>query len=123
MRQTAWLGLMALLAGCAAPGRETTQASTELTAGVISTTSTGAMTDCLLDGFGKAHWLMTNTRVAQQHRSDGSRVETYTGNILLVSADVKDDGHVALIEMSNAKFVSTSGEREAFATCLAKYKQ
>jgi len=79
------------------------------------------MTDCLLDAFGRAHWALTNTRVSQQRRTEGARVETYTGNMLLVSADVMDDGKVSLTEMSTAKFINTQGERAGFAACLARY--
>jgi hypothetical protein len=121
MRRCAWM-FVVMLGGCAAPGRESAHSTMVVREGTVAPADAGVMADCLMDGFGHAHWMMTNTRVAQQRRSDGLRVETYTGNTLLISADVFDDGRVALTEMSNAKLVNTSGEREAFAACLAHFR-
>ena len=88
----------------------------------ISPASVQAFADCLLDGFDKAHFMLTNIASRQQRRSNSYRVETFAaGRILLISADVFDHGHVVLNESASAALVNTSGERQAFEECLKKY--
>ena len=112
-----------LLAACAAaPTRTDTDAFFVLKEGRIAPTSVRAFTDCLLDGFDKAHFVLTNSTSRQQRRTDSFRVETLGGGrIITISADVFDDGRVVLNESKSAALINTSGQREAFDRCQAQY--
>ena len=112
-----------LLAACvAAPTRTETDAFFILKEGRVAPQNVRAFSDCLLDGFDKAHSVFTNSTSRQQRRADSFRVETLGGGrILTISADAFDDGRVVLNESKAAALINTSGQREAFDTCLEKY--
>ena len=65
--------------------------------------------------------MLSNINIQQQRRSDLYRVESYVDTILLVSADVFDDGRVLLLESSSAALINTTGEKNAFEECLKQY--
>ena len=81
-----------------------------------------AFADCLLDGFDRSHFVLTNIQHRQQRRADSIRVESLTAGSILVSADVFEDGRVVLNEANAAGLVNTTGQKETFSRCLAKYK-
>jgi hypothetical protein len=112
-----------LFSACgAAPTREDTSAFKLLREGSVQPKSTQAFADCLLDGFDKAHYMLSNNTSRQQRRSDSYRVESLAGGrILLVSADIFDDGRVLLHESTSAALINTTGERESFQKCLSQY--
>lgn len=84
--------------------------------------STQAFADCLLDGFDKAHSMFSNNTSRQQRRADSYRVDSLAGGrILIVSADIFDDGRVLLHESTSAALINTTGERDAFQKCLSQY--
>ena len=90
--------------------------------GRVPPTSSQAFADCLLDGFDKAHFMFTNVTSRQQRRYDSYRVESLAGgSLLIVSADVFDDGRVQLLEAKAGALINTSGERDAFGRCLNQY--
>jgi hypothetical protein len=112
-----------LLSSCAsAPTRADAEAFSLLAEGQIAPAQVQAFASCLLDGFDKAHFMLSNVTSRQQRRFDSYRVETLSGGrILLVSADAYDSGRVALNESKAAALIDTSGERDAFAQCLSKF--
>ena len=111
-----------LLSACAAaPTRLDTEEFKLLQEGRVPANSSQAFTDCLMDGFNKAHFMLSNINIQQQRRSDLYRVESYVDTILLVSADVFDDGRVLLLESSSAALINTTGEKNAFEECLKQY--
>lgn len=122
MHKLTLLPLLAfLLAGCvAAPTRSEPDEFKSLQRGRVPATSVAAFTDCLMDGFGSAHFALTNLSTRQQRRTDGYRVETVANGSILVSADVLESGLVELFESSTAALINTVGEREAFSKCLAR---
>lgn len=79
---------------------------------------------CLYDGFSAAHTSsFDDTAVRQQIRTDVLRVETFArGNFLAVSADVFDDGRVALVYRKRFHSAFSEPHIAAFAACLAKYR-
>jgi hypothetical protein len=88
----------------------------------ILPSQTQAFTDCLMDGFNAAHWMLTNTNVRQQRRSDCYRVETLTNSTILVSVDVFDDGRVEMLEAKHAALINTRGEKKAFKQCVSTFR-
>ena len=111
-----------LLSACAGPTRLNTEAFKLLQEGRVTPQSSHAFADCLLDGFDKAHFMLTDATIRQQRRSDSYRVESLAGGrILFVSADVFDDGRVQLFESTSAGLINTSGERESFGRCLKQF--
>lgn len=89
-------------------------------AATISRTALPRFADCVMDGFQTAHPL-SNMNVRQQRRSDGIRVETFAGSgsgMLMISAEVRDSGHVELWESDAALLINTQTEREVFAACV-----
>ena len=115
---------LALLSACAAgPTRTEPERFTLLHEGKISPSNVTLFAECLLDGFDKSHFMFTNATSRQQRRTDSFRVETLAGGrLIMISADVFDDGRVQLLEAKEAALVNTSGEREAFVECLGRYK-
>lgn len=92
--------------------------------GAVRQGETQAFADCLLDGFDKSHFMLTSVTARQQRRVDSYRIETLSGGrLLLVSADVFDDGRTRLLESKAAAAVNTVGEREAYSACLAKFSR
>ena len=112
-----------LLAGCVSgPTRTDVEAFSIAATGTIHPSNVQAFTDCLMDGFDKAHWLLTSVTTRQQRRSNSYRVESLAGgDLLMISVDVLDDGNVRLFESQAAKLVNTSGERATFGKCLEKF--
>jgi hypothetical protein len=91
-----------------------------LKAGRIDPTKTQAVADCLHDGFAGSHGVFTNITARMNRRAGGYRVETATGGtIVVISADVMDDGVVELRESKHAALISTKGERDVFQACTA----
>lgn len=118
------LSLVVLLfsACSAAPTRDDASAFKLLQEGKVQPKSTQVFADCLLDGFDKAHYMLTNSTSRQQRRSDSYRVETLGGGrMITVSADVFDDGRVLLHESRSAALINTTGQRDAFQKCLSQY--
>jgi hypothetical protein len=118
------LACSALLSACAAgPTRNEPEKFNTLYEGKISPSNATVFAECLLDGFDKSHFMLTNATSRQQRRTDSFRVETLAGGrLILVSADVFDDGRVQLLEAKAASLVNTSGERDAFLGCLDRFK-
>ena len=115
--------LVNLLTACgSAPTRSDTREFKSLQKGQISTSSVQAFTDCLMDGFNSAHGMLSNIVPRQQRRTDSYRVEAMAKSIILVSADIFDNGSVELLESSAAGLIDTSGERKTFASCLDRFR-
>ena len=112
-----------VLAGCvSAPGRADPDAFVILQEDRISPSNVQAFAGCLMDGFDKSHFVLTNTSSRQQRRADSYRIETLAGTKhVLVSADVFDNGLVTLNEAKGAALINTSGERDSFRLCLSKF--
>lgn len=120
------IGLLSItvLSGCsAAPTRADHDEFKSLSQGIILPKSTLNFATCIYDGFLKSHSMLTNIETKQQIRPDGYRIETYSGGyILIMSADILKNGHVELWESSAAALINTTGEREAFSSCLDAFK-
>lgn len=116
--------IFSLLTGCSsAPTRQDISEFESLVVGDIPPSSVLEFVSCLHDGFSQAHAILTDIDTKQQKRSDGYRVETYSGGrILLMSADVLNNGHVELWESSAAALINTSGELTTFKSCLDTYQ-
>jgi len=115
--------LTIFLAACVtAPTRSDPSAFALVQQGQIPASSVRAFTDCLMDGFNAAHFILTNITVRQQRRTEGYRVEALTNSALLVSADISENGRVELFESRTAALINTSGERKAFASCLDRFR-
>jgi len=113
-----------VVAGCSAgPTRADLDGFKLLQKGQVPVEHTQAFTDCLMDGFNKAHWTMTNTNIRQQRRAECYRVESLVNSSILVSADIFDDGRVQLLESKNAVLINTTGERKAFADCVSRFPE
>jgi hypothetical protein len=115
--------IVIFLPGCASgPTRADADAFSLLKESRIAPANVQAFSDCLLDGFDKAHFMLSNVTSRQQRRADSYRVETLSGGrILLVSADAFDSGRVTLNESKSAALINTTGERDAFSQCLSKF--
>ena len=124
MRTAVVIALACALAGCVtAPTREDVSAFKVIREGNVPSAAVQPFANCLLDGFSRAHWVLTNIAVSQQVRGTFQRIETRTGaRMLLVSADVHNDGRVQLLESSTAALINTAGEREAFDRCLEQWR-
>ncbi|MBZ2207197.1 hypothetical protein [Massilia soli] len=111
-----------LLAGCQTTyTRADAKHFKSLASARIPSAAVPAFADCVLDGFQAGQPLLATTNVRQQRRSAGFRVETFAGHgsgMIIVSADIEDDGSVQLWESDAAMLLSTRGEREAFSQCL-----
>ena len=112
-----------LMTACVtAPSRSSQNAFKLIQEGHISVKSTQAFTDCLMDGFDVASFVLTTASVRQQRRVEGYRVEVITNSAVLISADVFDTGYVKLFESEVAALVPTTEERNVFAECLKKFQ-
>jgi len=112
-----------LMTACVtAPPRSSQNAFKLIQEGRISVKSTQAFTDCLMDGFDVASFVLTTASVRQQRRVEGYRVEVITNSAVLISADVFDTGYVKLFESEVAALVPTTEERNVFAECLKKFQ-
>ena len=112
-----------LMTACVtAPPRSSQNAFKLIHEGHVSVKSTQAFTDCLMDGFDVASFVLTTASVRQQRRVEGYRVEVITNSAVLISADVFDTGYVKLFESEVAALVPTTEERNVFAECLEKFQ-
>ena len=115
--------LTCLMTACVtAPPRSSQSAFKLIQEGHISVKNTQAFTDCLMDGFDVASFVLTTAGVRQQRRVEGYRVEVITNSAVLISADVSDNGHVKLFESEVAALVPTTEERNVFAACLKQFQ-
>lgn len=112
-----------LLTGCmSTPNRSDVDAFFVLKEGRVDPKNVQVFASCLLDGFDKSHLILTDVTHRQQRRADSFRVESLAGGtILIISADVFDDGRVVLNESKSATLINTSGQRKTFENCLRKY--
>lgn len=114
-----------MLGGCAATVNSPVASRTSnpekfilLKTGKIDPAKVQAVSDCIHDGFAGSHGVFTNFTFRMNRRAAGYRIETTAGGaIVLVSADVMDDGTVELRESKDAGLINTKGERDAFAKC------
>lgn len=115
--------IISLMTACVtAPPRSSQNAFKLIQEGRISVKNTQAFTDCLMDGFDVASFVLTTASVRQQRRVEGYRVEVITNSAVLISADVFDTGYVKLFESEVAALVPTTEERNVFAECLKKFQ-
>jgi hypothetical protein len=113
--------LVCLMTACVtAPPRSSQNAFKLIQEGRIPVKNTQAFTDCLMDGFDAASFVLTTAGVRQQRRVEGYRVEVITNSAVLISADVFDNGYVKLFESEVAVLVPTTEERNVFAGCLER---
>lgn len=90
--------------------------------GQIDPSRVQAVSDCIHDGFAGSHGVLTNFTFRMNRRAGGYRIETTAGGtIVLVSADVMDDGVIELRESKGAALINTKGERDAFNMCTAQF--
>lgn len=124
MKKALLILIAASLTACSSPTRTDTDEFKVILSGNVMPDKVPYFVDCLTDGFNKAHWGGVNIEVRQSNRATGVRVETYTGtmNYLIMSADVMNDGKVALYESSAAALINTTGEVEAFKGCLTQFQ-
>ena len=100
------LFLVCLMTACVtAPPRSSQNAFKIIQEGRIPVKNTQAFTDCLMDGFDVASFVLTTASVRQQRRVEGYRVEVITNSAVLISADVSDTGYVKLFENEVAALV------------------
>lgn len=114
-----------ILTACVASNRRTDpKAFQSKQTGRIDKKDVPAFTDCVMDSFSQSHFIMTGFNVKQQRRTDGYRVETFSGggSMIIMSADIFDDGRVELFEAEAAALINTQGECAAFSECLKKYE-
>jgi hypothetical protein len=123
MNYLALLAAAITLTGCASASRMNPEDFTTLRTGRIPEAAVPGFTTCVMDGFDAAHQL-ADVSARQQRRENLTRVETSTGGrLLLVSADIFDDGRVALLEAKSGALLNTSAEVDAFDRCLRKHRQ
>jgi hypothetical protein len=109
------------VSACKGPQRSDVQSWEVVGSGKIRPEDNGLFMECVMDGFDRSHFTMTNISVRQQRRSDGYRIESMVNSAVLMSADILDNGNVSLSESVSAGLTDTRGERNAFATCLRKF--
>jgi len=111
-----------ILAGCAAAPTRDESAEFELMgSGQVPAAQLDNFSDCMMDGFDKAHTMPTAFRARKVQRSNLTRVESMLDNSIAMSADIHNDGRVELYESSIASLVNLSGEKKAFAACLERF--
>ncbi len=115
--------LLTTVTSCSsAPTRQDVEEFESKAAGLIKPSSVLDFTSCVYDGFSQANSILSDVDTKQRSRTDGYRVETFAGGrILLMSADILNNGHVELWESSAALLINTSNERKAFKACLSTY--
>lgn len=107
--------------GCvSAPTRDDVAEFKFMGAGKVPQTKLAEFSDCVIDGFDKAHTTPSAFRARQVRRAAMTRVESMMENSIVMSADIHDDGRVELYESSIAALLNLSGEKETFAACVAK---
>lgn len=116
------LALVMVLAGCAAaPTRDEPAEFKLMGSGQVPAAQLGNFSDCMMDGFDKAHTMPTAFRARKVQRSNLTRVESMLDNSIAMSADIHNDGRVELYESSIASLVNLTGEKKAFAACLEQF--
>lgn len=105
-----------------APPRSDSGAFKLIHEGRVLAKDTQAFTDCLMDGFDVASFVLTTASVRQQRRVEGYRVEVITNSAVLVSADIFDTGYVKFFESEVTALVPTTKERNEFAKCLRRFQ-
>lgn len=121
--------LLFLLSGCTAlvntpVASRTThpEAFKIIKSGRVDSSKVQSISDCIHDGFAGSHGVLTNFTFRMNRRAGGYRIETTVGGTLvLMSADVMDDGVVELRESNAAGMINTTGEKEAFDFCTSKF--
>jgi hypothetical protein len=113
-------GIACLAACVTAPDRSDPGAFNLHHRGKVPADQVPAFTDCVMDGFAKAHFLLTKISVRQQRRATGFRVDATVGDnpMSLASVDIFDDGRVELFERALFEML---GERAAFAACVDRF--
>ena len=79
----------------------------------------------MTDGFTAVTHLGQPLDLRQSRRSNGYRIDLYAINapVLLLSADLMDDGTAELHESAKASMTNLSGEYAAFDACIKAYRQ
>ena len=122
---------LSFLVGCAPlPTRNDGDAFKAKARGTVRKADAALFMDCVIDGFNRTeNAIRHDIKTTQQRRSSGYRVErrwNLNQSLLIVSADISDDGTVELFEniklSSIAPFASNKEEVFAFEVCLNKYK-
>lgn len=112
-----------LMTACVtAPPRSSQNSFKLIQEGHIPVKNSQSFTDCLMDGFDAASFVLTTASVRQQRRVEGYRVEVITNSAVLISADVSDTGYVKLFESEVAALVPTKEEHNVFAGCLKRFQ-
>lgn len=111
-----------ILAGCAAaPTRDQPAEFKLMGSAQVPAAQLGAFSDCVMDGFDKAHTIPTAFRARKVQRSTMTRVESMVDNSIAMSADIHNDGRAELYESSIAALLNLTGEKEAFTRCVKKH--
>lgn len=124
MKTLSILLLSMSLAACGAPPtRNSDPAQFVVKAeGRVAPSNILSFSDCVIDGFQVSHGMMANIGIKQTRRSTGYRIETLAGGYIVVtSADIFEDGRVAMYESSAAGLINTKDQIIAFNDCLKKY--
>ena len=114
------------IAGCTAPTRVSNpEAFKVVRSGRFVPAKSSTVVECVTDGFTAATHLGQPLDLRQSRRADGYRIDLYAINapVLLLSADLMDDGTSELHESSKASMTSLSGEYAAFDACIKAYRQ
>ncbi len=115
------IAMSTLLVACAAPIRSNPNDFKLVAKGQIQTSKVQPFADCLMDGLREA--LVTTTYTfKQERRTEGIRVEQLASSFIGMSADVNNDGSVALYESKAMGLVDTKPEINVFTGCTDRYK-
>ncbi|OAI20314.1 hypothetical protein A1359_21205 [Methylomonas lenta] len=127
MKFVVLIGLV-ILSGCSYSTRQDVDQFVSVNKGHIKPEDVSVFADCLMDGFRQLNIMLTAVTPRKETRANGYRVETTIENkLLIMSADVLNDGKVELFEYKNSHSLfgvwSTEGEKEAFKNCLNQHKK
>ena len=115
---------LCLLSACSQPTTRANLSDFELLhQGQINAKDNRPFIQCLTDGFANVDDKLTAS-VKQQLRSDGYRVEFYTGFFLRLSADIFDNGRVSLYQNENPAVTlhyDMPSRRKAYSDCFEKF--
>jgi hypothetical protein len=113
------------LAGCSSsPTRENNPDKFDLLrTGAVNKANILKFKNCLIEGFEVRDRIAYNVKTRLQTRTDGYRVESYGGEVLLLlSTDIFNSGKTQLLRVKNSSLTDLSQQISAFDSCLAKYK-